>query len=147
MSHSFETPWAVAHQALLSMGFFRQEYQSRLPFPAPGDLPNPEIKPMSHALQADSLPSELPEKPPSSISHMLLGRSGSLHISFSFFPLSIKHVAHSSVPNKCSLLYYSTSSSLSEGKKKFPSLKKNNGTPSLKSWHQPVCMPLEFQFP
>ena len=51
----FETPWTVAHQAPLSMGFPRQEYSSRLPFPFPGDLPNPGIKPASHAWQADSL--------------------------------------------------------------------------------------------
>ena len=49
-------PWTVAHQASLSMGFSRQEYWSGLPFPSPGDLPNPEIKPMSPELQADSLP-------------------------------------------------------------------------------------------
>ena len=57
----FETPWTVAHQAPLSMGFFRQEYWSGLPFPPPGDLPNPGIKPespMSPALQEDSLPAE-----------------------------------------------------------------------------------------
>ena len=41
------TPWTVAHQAPLSMGFFRQEYWSRWPFPPPGDLPNPEIEPVS----------------------------------------------------------------------------------------------------
>ena len=41
------TPWTVAHQAPLSMGFPRQEYWSGLPFPSPGDLPNPGIKPMS----------------------------------------------------------------------------------------------------
>ena len=46
MSHS-ETPWNVAHQAPLSMGFFRQEYWSGLPFPPPGDLPDPGIEPMS----------------------------------------------------------------------------------------------------
>ena len=45
----------VAHQAPLSMGFSRQEYWSGLPFPSPGDLPNPGIKPGSLALQADSL--------------------------------------------------------------------------------------------
>ena len=54
----FVTPWIVAHQASLSMGFSRQEYWSGLPFPSPGDLPNPEVKPRSPALQADSLPSE-----------------------------------------------------------------------------------------
>ena len=54
------TPWTVAHQAPLSMGFSRQEYWSGLPFPSPGDLPNPGIKPRSPALQADTLTSEPP---------------------------------------------------------------------------------------
>ena len=45
------------------MGFPRQEYWSGLPFPSPGDLPDPGIEPMSPALQADSLPSEPPGKP------------------------------------------------------------------------------------
>ena len=44
------------------MGFSRQEYWSGLPFPSPGDLPDPEIEPESPALQADALPSELPGK-------------------------------------------------------------------------------------
>ena len=44
------TPWTVAHQAPLSMGFPRQEYWSRLPFPPPGDLPNPGIELASPAL-------------------------------------------------------------------------------------------------
>ena len=57
------TPWTVAHQAPLSKGFPRQEYWSELPFPSPGDLPNPGIEPRSPALQADSLPTELPGKP------------------------------------------------------------------------------------
>ena len=52
------TPWTIAHQALLSMGFFRQEYRSGLSFPPPEDLPGPGITPVSPALQADSLPSE-----------------------------------------------------------------------------------------
>ena len=59
----FAMPWTVAHQAPLSMGFSRQEYWSGLPFPSPGDLPNPWIEPMSPALQADSLPSKPPGKP------------------------------------------------------------------------------------
>ena len=54
----FATPWTVACQAPLSMEFSRQEYWSEYPFPSPGDLPNPGIKPRSPALQADSLPSE-----------------------------------------------------------------------------------------
>ena len=53
----------VAHQALLSMGFSRQEYWSGLSCPPPGDLPNPGIEPRSPALQVDSLPSEPPGKP------------------------------------------------------------------------------------
>ena len=57
-------PWTVAHQAPPSMGFSRQEYWSGLPFPSPGDLPDPGIEPGSPPeLQADSSPSEPPEKP------------------------------------------------------------------------------------
>ena len=48
------TSWTVALQAPLSMGFPSQEYWSGLPFPPPGDLPDPEIEPKSPALQADS---------------------------------------------------------------------------------------------
>ena len=54
----FATPWTVTYQALRSMGFSRQEYWSGLPFPSPGDLPNPGIEPGSPALQTDALPSE-----------------------------------------------------------------------------------------
>jgi len=50
MSNSFATPWTIAHQAPLSMGFFRQEYWSGLPLPSPGDLPNSGIKSESPAL-------------------------------------------------------------------------------------------------
>ena len=53
------TPWTVACQAPLSVGFSRQEYWTGLPFPFPGDLPNLGIEPRSPALQADSLPTEL----------------------------------------------------------------------------------------
>ena len=60
----FATPWAIALQALLSMGFPREEYWSGLPFPSPGHLPYPGIKPRSPGLQADSLLSESPWKPP-----------------------------------------------------------------------------------
>ena len=48
------TPWTVARQAPLSMGFSRQEYWSGLPLPSPGDLPDPGIEPVSPALQAES---------------------------------------------------------------------------------------------
>ena len=58
----FVTPWAVAYQAPPSMGFSRQEYWSGLPFPSPGDLPNPGIEPQSPTFQADTLTSEPPGK-------------------------------------------------------------------------------------
>ena len=51
------TPWTVAYQAPPSMGFSRQEYWSALPFPSPGDLPDPGIEPGSPAFQADALTS------------------------------------------------------------------------------------------
>ena len=50
----FATPWTVAYQALPSMGFSRQERWSGLPFPSPGDLPDPGMEPRSPALQADA---------------------------------------------------------------------------------------------
>ena len=59
----FATPWTAACQAPPSMGFSRQEYWSGLPFPSPGDLPNPGIEPRSPTLQADALTSEPPGKP------------------------------------------------------------------------------------
>ena len=59
----FTTLWTVACQASLSMGFSRQEYWSGLPFPSPGDLPNPGIEPRSPTLEADALTSEPPGKP------------------------------------------------------------------------------------
>ena len=52
------TPWTVAWQVPLAMGFSRQEYWSGLPFPSLGNLPDPGVKPGSPALQADSLPTE-----------------------------------------------------------------------------------------
>ena len=59
----FVTPWTISCQAPLSMEFSRQEYWSGLPFPFPGDLPNPRITPTSPVLQAEALPSEPPGKP------------------------------------------------------------------------------------
>ena len=56
----FATPCIIAHQALPSMGFSREEYWSVLPFPSPGDLPDPESEPRSPTFQAHALPSELP---------------------------------------------------------------------------------------
>ena len=62
ISYLFVTLWTVAYQASLSMGFSRQEYWSGLPFPSPGDLPDPRIEPRSPALEADTLTSEPPGK-------------------------------------------------------------------------------------
>ena len=59
----FATPWTIAYHAPPSMEFSRQEYWSGLPYPSPGDLPDPGIEPTSPALQADALPSEPPGKP------------------------------------------------------------------------------------
>ena len=52
------TRWTITYQAPSSMEFSRQEYWSGLPFPSPGDLPDPGIEPRSPALQVDTLPSE-----------------------------------------------------------------------------------------
>ena len=56
---TLETPWIVASQAPLSMELSRQEYWSGLPFPSPGDLPNPGIEPWSPVLQVDSHSNQL----------------------------------------------------------------------------------------
>ena len=61
-SDSFVTPWTVAHQAPLFMGFSRQEYWSGLPFPSPGDLPNPGIEPISPALAGSFFTIDPPRK-------------------------------------------------------------------------------------
>ena len=66
------TPWTVARQAPLSMKFSRQENWSGLSFPSPGDLPDPRIEPRFPALQADSLPSQPPGKPPIKIDIMVI---------------------------------------------------------------------------
>ena len=57
------TPRTVVLEALLCLEFYRQEHWNGMPFPSPGDLPDPGIELGSPALQADSLPSEPPEKP------------------------------------------------------------------------------------
>ena len=59
----FATPWTVAYQASPCMGFSKQQNWSGLPFPSPGDLPDPGIEPGSPTLQADALPSDPPGKP------------------------------------------------------------------------------------
>ena len=59
----FTIPWTVAHQTPLSMGFPRQEYWSRLPFPPPGDLPDPGTEPTSPTLAGGFFTTEPPGKP------------------------------------------------------------------------------------
>ena len=65
MLGSFVTQETIACQALLSMGFSRQEYWSELLFPSPGDLPNPEIEPMSPEVAGEFFTTEPPGKPKS----------------------------------------------------------------------------------
>ena len=72
----FVTPGTVARQAPLSMEFSRQGYWSGLPFPSPGDLPDPGIEPRSPTLQADVLPSELLGKPSSLYAYKQKHRTG-----------------------------------------------------------------------
>ena len=73
-------PWTVAHQAPLSMGFSRQEYWSGSPFPSPGDLPDPGIKPRSPTSQADTLTSAPPGKPLNTVSQKTSYRDTELQI-------------------------------------------------------------------
>ena len=63
MSDSFATSWTVARQAPLSIGFHKQEHWNGLPFPSPGDLPDPGIEPMSPALADGFFTIEPPGKP------------------------------------------------------------------------------------
>ena len=86
----FVTPWTVAYQAPLSMGFSRQQYWNGLPFPSPGDLPNPEIEPGSPALQADTLPSELPGKPQIFFKYLFNPKYLLIWIFLHFFALVLK---------------------------------------------------------
>ena len=71
-SDSFATPWTVAHQAPLLMGFPRQEYWSGLPFPSPRDLPDPGIEPASPALAGGFFTTEPPGKPFYPSSHLIV---------------------------------------------------------------------------
>ena len=63
MSDSSATPWTVVHQASLLVGFPRQEYWSKLPFPSPGDLSDPGSEPESPALADGFFTTEPPGKP------------------------------------------------------------------------------------
>ena len=67
----FVTPWTVAHQSPLSMGFSRQDYWSGLPFASPGDLPDPGIKPKPSAVAAGFFTTEPPGKSSSQITSQI----------------------------------------------------------------------------
>jgi len=62
LSDSLRMEYSPSGSSVHGMGFSRQAYQSELPFPSPGDLPDPGIEPRSLTVQADSLPSEPPGK-------------------------------------------------------------------------------------
>ena len=78
-AHLSATPWTVVYRAPLSMEFSRQEYWSVLPFPSPGNLPNPEIEPGYPTLQADALPYDPPGKPKSPKGHHKIKSTHSSH--------------------------------------------------------------------
>ena len=80
----FVTQWTVAHQAPLSMEYSRQEYWSGLPFPSPGDLPNPGIKPVSLALAGEFFTAEPPRKPPFWV-YILLNKGQLMSLKYSCF--------------------------------------------------------------
>lgn len=114
VSLSFETR-GLEPIRLSFHGVFRQESQSRFPAPEifPTQKSNPCLINLSQILYCQNH-----QRSPILYQSYVIGQGRfSAHQFFLFFPLSVKHVAHSSVPNKYSLLYYSTSSSLSERKK------------------------------
>ena len=91
----FATPWTAAYQAPPSMGFSRQECWSGLPFPSPGDLPDPGIEPRSPSLQADALPpSEPPGKFPKFSPITNFGDSSPLKVKFHFLFLFLSSAPH-----------------------------------------------------
>ena len=78
----WKIPWTEKPGRLQSMEFSRQEYWSGLPFPSPGDLPDPGIEPRSPALQTDALPSDPPGKPQTAYILVLLLYPFSQSLSF-----------------------------------------------------------------
>ena len=88
----FSTPWTVACQAPLSVGFSREEYWSGLPFLSPGNLPDPGIEPRSPTLQADSLPSEEKKKKRGYTSEYIKGLEGAWQIVNDIYGLFPKYL-------------------------------------------------------
>ena len=101
----FATPWTAAHQAPPSMGFSRQEYWSGLPFPSPGDVPDPGIEARSPALQADALTSEPERFPLWDTATLNCLNLGMIHI-FSVHIYS-KRSSPSAPLSKCSMAHHS----------------------------------------
>ena len=99
----FVTPWTVAYQAPLSMGFSRQGYWSGVLFPSPGHLPNPGIEPKPSTLQVDSLPPETAGKPNWSSDIYLL--MSLLSNSFCFIQTETLRIYLCQKPLTCSSLY------------------------------------------
>ena len=94
----FATPWTVAHQAPLSMGFFRQEYWSGFPFPSPGDLPDPGVESTSPVSAGGFFTTEPPGKP------MKLGHKGSLYYYLSLYLFKIFHNLRKDKPRHYEIL-------------------------------------------
>ena len=101
----FATPWIIARQVSLSLEFSWQEYWSGLPFPSPGDLPNPGIEPRSPVLQVDSLLTELWGKPQKCILYQFSPFSvwPSHNGSTSALPFQLKTVLTQGFCTRCSL--------------------------------------------
>ena len=99
MSNSFATSWTAAHQAPLSRGFLRQEYWSELPFPSPGDLPDPEIEPAPPASADGFFTTEPPGKPSSRLEQAQdpLHRKGEAQLAMtdcSFYHIPLSKTCH-----------------------------------------------------
>ena len=94
-SYSFVTSWAVAHQAPQSLGFPRQEYWSGLPFPSPGDLPDPRMESMSPALAGRFFITEPPEKPNSILTNIFFypDEYNYLYSFWVFYDLTFAHLS------------------------------------------------------
>ena len=97
MSDSFETPWTVAHQASLSMGYPREKYWNRLPFPSPGHLPDSGIKTGSPVLTGEFFITEPPRKP----HRIIWGRCFTLVLNYIYLVLKMNKNQTLNHPDRC----------------------------------------------